>query len=435
MRTPLDRTPTVLRSSTRRPAVILAAFLALGTMACNLDEIIQVEPPDRVTETVLSDPAQAGILVASVQGSFECTYGGYALAQGLLGGELGSLGNTPMFSYERRDPQAAGGFVGAYASSDCAVSAAGNATPGVYTPLSSSRWFADETVTRLEGWTDQEVANRTSLIATAAFYAGYSYTLLGESMCTMAFDGGPEVQPAAAFAIAEERFTKAIAAATTANNADILNAARVGRARVRLDMGKNADAVADATLVPANFVKNALRATGNATTNNQLWQSINNTGQSGLTPPYYDVRWLGTADPRVKTQDLGNTTLGLRRVIQLIFPAEASPLPLATWEEAQLIIAEVQGGQAAVTIIDALHTKYGLAPSGVNPTDAAAVRAQVVEERRRQLFLTGSRAGDIRRLNLPLVPAPGSPYGFGGVYGSARCYPVPDAERNANDNF
>jgi hypothetical protein len=163
--------------------------------------------------------------------------------------------------------------------------------------------------------------------------------------------------------------------------------------------------------------------------------SINLAGQSGLAPNYWDVTWQGTPDPRVKAQDLGNTTLGVRRVIQLIFASESAPIPLATYEEAQLIIAEVQGGQTAVDIIDALHTKYGLAPSGVDPNDAAAVRAQVIEERRRQFFLTGQRASDIRRLNLPLDPPEGSPYRWGGNHGGARCYPVPDAERDANDNF
>lgn len=432
----MPTTSRLLSIKNRTRAIVLSAIAMISlTTACNLDEIIQVDPPDRVTEEILTDPAQAALLVASVQGSFECTYGGYAVGQGLLGGELASLGNTVMFSYERRDPQAAGGFVGAYASTDCAVNALVNSTPGIYTPIQSSRWFADETIKKLEAWTDQEVANRQLLIATSAMYAGYAYVLLGESMCTAAIDGGPEIQPPAIFALAEERFTKAITAATTANNADILNAARVGRARTRLNLNRGADAVSDATLVPANFVKNAVRAAGNAVTNNQVFMAINSGGSAGLTPPYYDVRWQGTPDPRVKAQDLGNNTLGIRRVIQLNFPADNAPIPLATWEEAQLIIAEVQGGQNAVNIIDAIHAKYGLAPSGVNAADAAAVRAQVIEERRRQLFLTGSRAGDIRRLNLPQVPAVGTPYPFGGVYGSARCYPIPDAERNANDNF
>ncbi len=411
-------------------ALVLTTLTAAG---CNLDDLIRVEPPDRVTESVLNDPVQAPLLVASSQGTFECAYGGYALAMAWLSGEMNSLGNTTAFSYDRRDPQPAGGFVGIYANGDCAVGAAVNATPGVYPPLSSARWFADETVRRLEGWTDQQVANRRSLIATAALYAGYSLTLLGEGMCSIALDGGPELQSPAVFALAEERFTKAIAEAQASGNTEILNTARVGRARVRLNLGKNAEAVADAQGVPANFVKNAGRATGNAVTNNQIFMSGNQLGQSGVGPNYWDVRWLGQPDPRVTVIDRGMTTLGVRRVDQQKYPTDASPIPLATWEEAQLIIAEVQGGQVAVDIINAIHTKYGLQPFAGG--DAATIRSQVIEERRRQLWLTGSRAHDIRRLNLPLDPPAGSPYRWGGVHGSARCFPLPDNERDANPNI
>ena len=427
---------TTRRSNRSRPlpaAVLLVALV--GSAGCNLDEIIQVEPPDRVTEDVLNDAAQAQLLVASAQGTFECAYGGYALAAALTSGEFNSLGNTTAFSYDRRDPQPAGGFVGIYANGDCAVTPAVNSTPGVYPPLSSARWFADETVRRLEGWTDEQVPNRQSLIATAAMYAGYSMLLLGESMCSIALDAGPELESPAVFALAEERFNKAITAAEASGNTEIENASYVGRARTRLNLGKTAEALADAQQVPVNFVKLALRASDptNGVTNNQIFISGNQTGQSGVGPNYWDVRWEGTPDPRVPVVDRGITTLGVRRVDQLLYPTDAAPIPLATWEEAQLIIAEIQGGQAAVDIINALHTKYGLPPFAGG--DAATILAQIIEERRRQFFLTGHRFYDIRRYNLPLDPPEGSPYRWGGVHGGARCFPIPDNERDANDNF
>jgi starch-binding outer membrane protein, SusD/RagB family len=62
--------------------------------------------------------------------------------------------------------------------------------------------------------------------------------------------------------------------------------------------------------------------------------------------------------------------------------------------------------------------------------------AQLVEERRRELFLEGRRLWDVRRLDLPLVPAPGEPYEIGGgEYGAQRCFPLPDVERNNNPNI
>ena len=56
-------------------------------------------------------------------------------------------------------------------------------------------------------------------------------------------------------------------------------------------------------------------------------------------------------------------------------------------------------------------------------------------EELREMFLEGYRAFDIERLNLPLVPAVGSPYLQGGVYGGTVCFPVPDIEKNNNPNI
>jgi len=50
------------------------------------------------------------------------------------------------------------------------------------------------------------------------------------------------------------------------------------------------------------------------------------------------------------------------------------------------------------------------------------------------LFVEGFRAFDIERFNLDLLPAPGSTYRFGGVYGNTVCLPLPDVERSANPN-
>ena len=42
------------------------------------------------------------------------------------------------------------------------------------------------------GFSDAEVANRARILTEMRAYAGYAYLLLGEGMCTMTVDGGPE---------------------------------------------------------------------------------------------------------------------------------------------------------------------------------------------------------------------------------------------------
>jgi hypothetical protein len=101
-------------------------------------------------------------------------------------------------------------------------------------------------------------------------------------------------------------------------------------------------------------------------------------------------------------------------------------------EEEQLILAEAQGGQAAVDAINRVRAAHNL-PAYTGGT--ANVAAQIREERQRELFLEGSRLWDMRRFDVALFPATGTPFPKGGVYGDARCLPLPDVERANNPNL
>jgi hypothetical protein len=113
----------------------------------------------------------------------------------------------------------------------------------------------------------------------------------------------------------------------------------------------------------------------------------------------------------------------------------AVPIAMARYEEAQLILAEVQGGASAVTIVNALRATAGLKPY-TGGTDAASIRNLIIEERRRVLFVEGFRNYDIGRFNLPLIPAVGTNFPLkGGTYGNTICLPLPDVERFNNPNI
>ena len=409
----------------KRFSWIATAFLLPVVAGC--DRLLDVEVPSRVEASSLYIPANAELLVNSAVGDFECALASYIVATGLMTDELVDAAlQVSRWDYDARRTLPSGES-GVDPCTDL----------GVYTPLSTARWQADEIREALEGWSDAEVPSRDELIATAAAHAGYSLVLMGEVMCSAAIDEGPELSKADLFRLAEERFTTALAAAQAANDADLIAFARVGRARALLDRGEEAAAAADATLVPADFVRNATYSAAAPRRENLIFRDNILASASSIDPAYRNLTYGGVADPRVPTVNTGE--LGADGITPLWhqrkYTDRGSPIPIATWDEAQLIVAEVAGGQQAVDIINQLHQRANLPP--FSSSDPAAIRQQVIEERRRELFLEGHHLYDVVRYGLPLVPAPGTPYPpkAGGFYGDQTCLPLPDVERRNNPNL
>jgi hypothetical protein len=321
-----------------------------------------------------------------------------------------------------------------YATGDCSQTA-----PNVYEPLSTSRWLADDALRRLDEWGDAQVPNRTALTAKAAAFAGYSLLLLGESMCSIAVDLGPELMPDAVFALAEERFTRAIDAAGTVGDTDILNLARVGRARTRLNLGDGSGAAADAGPVPEGFEYSFSYSAQDPSTENKLYVLMVRELMATVEPMYRNMTFQGQPDPRVVAEDLGLKGPGTEIEIWATpkYSSLESSVPVATWEEAQLILAEaaLDAGQLqqTVDIINVLHDRVGLPP--FSSTNAAEVRDQLIYERSAELFLEGQHMQDLERFNLPLIPAPGTAFPHGGVFGDQICFPLPEVEYLNNPNI
>jgi hypothetical protein len=314
---------------------------------------------------------------------------------------------------------------------------------GIYTPIQVARGTADRALELLQGWTDAQVPNRQDLIAKAAAYAGYSRILLGEGFCEAAINLGPKLTSNDVFASAETMFTTAITAAQAAGDQQILNMAYVGRARARLDQGNKAGAAADAALVPAGFVINASSENAPTIRQNRV-QTFNQAGLVSVAPTYRNMTvTTGSGgqvpDTRVAVvyANKAGTDNRTPLYIQQKYATSTSPIPIASYKEAQLIIAEVQQGQTAVNIINNLRAAHGLPP--FSSTDPTAIANEVINTRTRELFLEGQHFYDVRRLNLPLDPAAGIPYSTvylkGGNYGSERCFPLPDVEKLNNPNI
>ncbi|MGH7467216.1 MAG: RagB/SusD family nutrient uptake outer membrane protein [Longimicrobiales bacterium] len=414
--------------------IIVALRLALLPMAlgalvsCNTDKLLEVDAPTRIPAENLESPASAALLVNGALGDFECALGMHIVTGAILGDEmadaqLGAAG----WPLDRRD-MATGD---AYGTSGCGS----NQTPGSYISVSVARWAADNMLTKLQAWTDQEVVRRDSLLALAANLAGFSLTMLATDFCSAALDLGPEVQPAALFALAEQRFTTALDAATRANTQTLLNAARVGRARVRLFTNKKTEAAADARAVPAGFAWNASAASVNTRRQNRVFAVNNFSRFYTIEPLSRTLMTAGVADPRTAViSTSGNRAAdGTQLWEQTKFRALTDAIPIASSDEAQLIVAEAEGGSSAVTILNALRTRASL--PALSAAETATLQQTLIEERRKELWMEGHRMYDIIRFNIPQLPAAGTAFVRGGFYGNIKCLPLPDIERFNNPSI
>jgi hypothetical protein len=407
------------------------AVLVLAVSCTSSSELLTVQSPSRIPAASLEDPANAQILVNGAIGDFECAFGSYVVLGGLIGDELDDATQTAdRYPYDMRT----------MTSKDTRYSTSACTALGVYTPLQTARVSADNIRRLLTGWTDQQVANRKTLLATAEVYEAYSMLLLGEGFCSTTFSTfdangniqyNPEITPAQAEAQAEAMFTTALTDAQAAGATTIANLALVGRARARLDQGNLAGARADAILVPAGFSYTATASGTVSRRNNRVWGENNSLGISSSVGTYYQ----NLNDPRVPVVDFHKKSVtGIELWEQTKYPSVSSPIRFASSDEAQLIVAEADIGTnnaEAVGILNASRAK-GNEPALDPASSAATLKAAVIEERRRALFLEGYHLGDFIRYTLPLNPPAGATFPGGGTYGSNRCLPLPDVERLNN---
>lgn len=415
------RTLDTVRRSGRRagPRIVALVLACAATVGC--EGLLDVDLPTRVPSTTLDDPALAEVVVLGAVGDFECAFTNYVAATGLLTDEMISSATwAAVIQWDQRR---------VFSSTGSLTSGCTALGYGVFTPLQTARFQAEHALELLEGFSDADVPNRQSLIATAAAYAGYSLTLLGEGFCEMTVDEGPLMTPDETLSLAEDRFTRAITEASEAGEDDIRQMALVGRARVRLNLGRLDEAAADAREVSAGYVRHATRSGASERRWNRLYMDQYQNFFLSVHPKFRDVEWLGVPDPRLEVTFSGRKGMDQTTDVWLQhkYESQSDPLPIASWEEAQLIIAEAEGGQTAVGIINALHAEAGL--PDFDGGDASEIMDHVIQERSHVLYLEGHRLNDMLRFDLPFdsgVDHTGVPYG------ETTCLPLPQSELDNN---
>ena len=410
----------------RLTATLVAALTTTTSVAC--DRLLDVENPASVPIEALDNPALMQTLESASIQQFQCAFVNFVGTAGVLSGEYWVSSNfVDSHPWEWRGIIQIKGTGGSCPGR--------NATSlGFYTPMQQARFQLDDLFERASNFTDAEVPNRQRMLVEARAYSGYAHLILGETMCDMALDGGPKMTSQEVWAVAETRFTEAITLATAlgtgADAVSLKNMAIAGRARARLDMGKLAEAAADARLVPAGFVRIAEFTTSNQNRENRIFNMTVTNRFISVTPPYQTLTVNGAPDPRVKVQNMN--VLGQDGATpfwrQLKFTAATSPMPIASYAEAQLILAEASTDQTEK--LAALNRVRAL--SSIAPLTGTVTDDIIIEERRRQLYSEGQRYVDMLRKKLPFQSGTNRK---GQTYSDLTCIPLPDVETLNNPNF
>lgn len=383
----------------RKLSKVTAAVLfvaAAGLTSCK--GMLDITTPGSVAASTLLNPGTATLLVSSTQADFECAYSSYVYTTATWADEMqNASGGNEVQGWSTRIYRPESG------TGQCPTAVSNRGAFVNYLPLQITRGDAENALTVIGKLTDAQVPGRNLLLARAALYDGFVYVLLGEVYCQVVLDQGPVQPPSAALTAAVDRFTKAIGFATTANDSVTLNAAYVGRARAELDLNKLTDADADAKMVPKNFVFNATYDVAPVRRVNDSYENNVIKNHLSVDPAYRNLTVGGVPDPRVVTAD--GHRFGADAItpiwIQMKYTALNSPIPLATWDEAQLIIADAEGGANVVTAINNIRAKYNLPMYAGGTSDE--IKAQIIEERRRTLFYNGHRMGDMLRYGIPFL--------------------------------
>jgi starch-binding outer membrane protein, SusD/RagB family len=419
----------------KTPIVIALAMVAAGCGSLTETSASQILASN------LFAPSNASLLANSVVADFQCAYADYATATGLVSDELQDAGLFQIgWDYDRRT-LTANSPIEDYACSAIGTNPGSEDVPGVWGPLSTALFDGDTLLTLLNTWTATQVPTRIQLIGQTAAYAGYTLTLMGETMCAGAINGGPRLTPDSLLGVAEAEFGVAITNATAAGDNATLDMALLGRARERLDRGQAANAAIDAAKIPSGFLAVATYDGTSSRRENRLYTVMWRDLLYSVQSPFQNFTTAGVPDPRVVVTQLfanGKAVTGEDGFTDMWSadkdPAIDTPIPIAHYTEAQLIIAEADNDAGnsggAITIINTLRAAYGL-PAYTGSASTDSVQAAIIHERAAELFLEGHRLADMIRYGqtyIPLNPPAGTPFSKGGTYGTQLCFPLPVVE-------
>ena len=439
----------------RRTGATTLTMVALTlAAACSTDEVLSVEDPDVVRPESLGDPASLPLFLTSAYAEVLAGYNGGSFEgmvnySGLLADEFIQTESFPTrFEVDTRNM-----LVGNTSLRD------------IFRELSRGRAAAERAARK---YVELESPNAIGR-AEALNLAGFAYILFGENYCSgvpfstlnddQSITYGPAQTTQEMFEIAIAKFDTAITVATAvgASGARVVNAAKVGRGRALLNLGRFADAGAAVAGIPADFKFDLQHSDNSVRQNNGVWSLSINAGRWGVSDREgaNGLTFRSNTDVRVASRrrsiNNGNGFDGGPMFEALKYPARTTAVTLADGVEAELIKAEAQlrAGDATgfMATLNALRANTavmtargytGTLAALTDPGTAVGRQDLLFRERAYWLFLTAHRLGDMRRLIRQYnrgaeTVFPTGAYSSNGrttIYGTDTSFPIPVEELN-----
>jgi len=441
-------------------AVTIAALGLTSLAACSdvVDPLLEADDPDIISPANINSPEGAAALyrgaitrLSDATGGNESTW----MYGGLLADEYGT--SSTFVQNDETDLRR--------------VQTSNSQVTGMYRRLNQARTAADQAIASLNEW----YPDSSAMIAEMYFARGFAEMQLAQDFCSalpLSSAAGAEAVLMGPLSTGEV-FTHSVAsydsalalvgAATGTSGVRVARAARIGKARALLGIGRYADAATAVQGVPSGYSYNATFSL--STSDNIIWAQIPSSrrylvgdsieGNARDIIVRNNLPFFSSRDPRVpstytlsangrdtiKSQD-GST---FSRTTSLF--DRMTPIAIVNGIDARLVEAEaaLQAGRPAdmLAILNALRaapptvgqltlTASQLPPLAL-PASPAAQADLLFREKAFWTYSRGQRLGDMRRLirqygRTAENTFPMGPHYRGGEYGPDVNLPVPQQE-------
>ncbi len=294
-----------------------------------------------------------------------------------------------------------------------------------YNAVGQSRFYADDLIRRTNSISISDASVKNNALFTGYFYGGYAryiyaaYFGLNPTQGGSPIDNGPFIESNEMYDLAIGKFEESL---KYLHDALMIRTVNSVISRAFLYKGDYAKAAmyAEKGMVDgdAPFTAKHNSIEGNA------WWGLAGASLSEFVADFRFKSYID-ADPneanRIKLDSVMSTD-SVMYYYQTIYPEKASPQKIITWQENNLIRAELilrgTGSGDALGLVNEVRASHGIAPLSSIDLDIIYI------ERDKELFASANRLVDERRFNKwHLGP------------GTWQYLPVTEAERNGNPNI